>query len=436
MWIVIFIGILLRLWLVSKGFHGDIITQAGWGKWIFENGLSGFYENKVWTYGWPNHPPIISWTYAWGFYFYHWLLTLFILTGSFIAEHHLGAGHIPAYYRFVQWWGDTKYIDTPFKYGELVSMKFLPIVGDLVLIFLIYKIVLYLYSDKTAKIAVGAYMLSPFSWYESGLWGQNDQLGLVFLILAFLAGWKKKREWLAPIFMAFSIMLKPTAFIFGPLLVWVTIKDKTSFWRAVVGAVLTGIGYYLLVINISKLDFWTFNLNLQKQMFVKGEVWTWVNTFNLWRIITPHLTEYSIRFLGLSYNLWGYILFLGFNIWAFKISQSRSLVMVLKSMFVVGFSGWMVLNSMHERYLFPAIVLGLILVSGLKKYWIYWLLLSLIFWVNMYNGWWTPESFDWLKYSLTFDNYFDGIIPRILAGINLLLMAKMFMMISNSSKKI
>jgi hypothetical protein len=45
---VIAVGLLLRIVLSSLAFHGDIVTQAGWGKWIYENGVKGFYENNVW----------------------------------------------------------------------------------------------------------------------------------------------------------------------------------------------------------------------------------------------------------------------------------------------------------------------------------------------------------------------------------------------------
>jgi len=61
-----------------------------------------------------------------------WIYTLLIVGGSFIANHHLGANHLKWFYQFVQWWGNTKYSDTPFKFGELISMKLIPVAGDLV----------------------------------------------------------------------------------------------------------------------------------------------------------------------------------------------------------------------------------------------------------------------------------------------------------------
>ena len=37
----------------------------------------------------------------------------------------------------------------------------------------------------------------------------------------------------------------------------------------------------------------------KKEMFVKGEWWTWANSFNFWRIVTGYLTNFNIKILRL-----------------------------------------------------------------------------------------------------------------------------------------
>jgi hypothetical protein len=423
LWGLISLGIILRICLTPLAFHGDLVTQTEWGRWIYDHGIRGFYENNIWTYSWPNHPPIISWVYGIGINIYHGLYTLFIVGGSFIANHHLGAGHLRWFYQFVEWWGNAKYADSSLKIGELLSLKVLPILGDGVLAFMIYKIVLKKVDKTKARLAAGLYLFSPFSWYESALWGQNDQLGLIFLLAAFWLLTQKKWAWMTPIMMTISVLLKPTAFIFGPLLIWVAIKDKATIKQIFLGGVLALLGYFWLSRQFSSRDFWTFNVNLQRQIFVKGEIWTWLNTFNLWRIITGYLTNYRQLFLGINLKIWGYVMFAGVNILAFKICRKREWLEILKAMFIVGFGGWMTMVTMHERYLFPAIVTGLLLAMENSKLMKYWVILSLIFAVNMFTGWWYPESFQWLKNFLTWGgNALDGPVPKILAGINLGLM--------------
>jgi len=51
-------------------------------------------------------------------------------------------------------------------------------------------------------------------------------------------------------------------------------------------------------------------------------------------------------------------MFGGVNVLAFKISRKRGWWEVLKAMFIIGFGGWMTMVTMHERYLFPAVVIG------------------------------------------------------------------------------
>ena len=122
-------------------------------------------------------------------------------------------------------------------------------------------------------------------------------------------------------------------------------------------------------------------------------------------------------------------MFLGVNILAFFISRKRDLEGMWKAIFIVSFGGWMTMVTMHERYLFPAIVVGLILAAENLKLMKYWVVLSLVFAVNMFTGWWYPESWGWLKNLLIWGgNIFDGPVPKIFSAINLGLMIVMIRM--------
>ncbi len=433
---VILVAIILRLALTPTIFHGDIIAQAGWGKWIFDNGIKGFYENNVWIYVWPNQPPLISLLYSWGFEIYAQINTGLILLGDFIARNRLGASYMPWLYTFIVWWGTEMFSDTPFKVGQLISMKLWPIAADFVLAYIIFVIVKKATDVKKAKLVTVVYLLSPFVWYESGMWGQHDQLGLIFLLLAFMAMVSERYSFWSPLLMMTSILLKPTALFFGPLLFWVGMKNKTVFLKMMAGSVLALAEYYWITRIFSDYSFVSFSVSLKNQMFVKGEIMTWANTFNLWRVITGYITDYKNIFLGLTLKTWGYVMFVPIYLLGLKISQKRDWWSVLKAMFVVGFGGWMTMVTMHDRYLFPAVVLGLILSSKETRLWKYWVVMSVIFWINMYNGWWTPKFMDWLRYILTFDNEMDGMVPKILSMVNVWLMVRMFGIVRKDKKSL
>ena len=210
-------AIVLRIVMAPLVFHGDTLIQASWGQIIQNQGPKGFYEGSFWTYISPNQPPLITLVYSWGFKVYLGLNNIFIRSGLFITKHNLGAEQIKWWYGFISWWDKAKYAATPFKWGELISMKLFPIFGDGVLAVMIYQIVQKLTDKKKAMWAVIIYLFSPFSWYESALWGQHDQLELIFLLAAFLMMVSNKYEVMAPLMMAISIVLKPTALMFGPL---------------------------------------------------------------------------------------------------------------------------------------------------------------------------------------------------------------------------
>ena len=102
--VVVILALVIRIASTPMTFHGDILVQAGWGKWIFEHGIRGFYENNVWIYGWPNQPLLVNLIYSWGFNVYSTIYTGIILLGNFIASNHLGAAHLPWLYSFTEWW--------------------------------------------------------------------------------------------------------------------------------------------------------------------------------------------------------------------------------------------------------------------------------------------------------------------------------------------
>lgn len=393
--------------------HDDIVVQAGWGHWIYENkSMYGFYENNKWIYGWPNQPPLISYLYGCGFRIHEGLNTAMVGLGNFIALNRLGASHIPWYYKFAVWFSADKFENTPYDHGQLISLKLIPIFADLVLAGLFYWIVKKYNNGKKALIISALYLLSPFSWYESALWGQHDQMSLIFVLLAFLA---LTNKWiiLAPLLWAISIWIKSTGLIFAPLLVWGAIRNKVSFTKFLVGSILTLGVYYLTVTAISPNNFITFNLNLIKQMFAKGDYATWVNTFNFWRLVTPFQTDSRNLFLGISYSIWGYLIFGAINIYAFWQGRKRDFWSMMRALFIISFGGWLFMSTMHERYLFTAIGSGLLLTTQYPKISKYWMVLSLVFWLNMYWAWWKPTEWDWIKNIVAGQN--EGLVAKLLS---------------------
>lgn len=418
--VLIFIStFIFRLAITNTAMHDDILVQSGWGHWIYENkSMYGFYENTNWIYGWPNQPQLISFLYGFGFTIHEWLNTSIVSVGNFIALNHLGASHIPWLYKFSSWFSQEFYSNSPYLRGQLISLKLIPIIADFGLAFLIYFFVKKVSNTKKAIFFSLLYLILPFSWYESAIWGQHDQLGFIFLFLAFLSLRNEKWRIFSPLMFLISVCLKTTGLIFTPLFLWLAIGNKKSFIKIVLGTIIAIFMYFILVKLISPNNFIVFNLNLQKQMFFKGDWATYVNSFNFWNLTTGFLTDSRNIFFGLSYKIWGYLIFGIFYIYSFYISQKRDFWSSIKAMFIVGFSGWLFMTTMHERYLFAAIILGLILSVKYKKIFKFWLILSLIFGLNLYYAWWQPEFFSYLKNILEWQgNLISKLLSLMMIGI-------------------
>lgn len=422
---LLLLSLILRVFLTPLAVHGDLIIQSGWGLWLSTHGPYGFYENNVWIYGWPNHPPLISLIYGFAFKLNDFLNTFFVAISTFIATHHLGAAHLKWWFDFVKWFGKESYYGTPFKIGQFISLKLVMIISDLVLGGIIYHLARGKFSQKKATAFSALYLLSPFSFYLSSSWGQSDQLGFLFLFMSFILLVKNK-SYLAPLIFICSALLKPTSLIFLPLFIWVSLQKKPNIKSLIGGLVLVLISLFLTLKIFSWEDPYHFGNLVIHAMFDKGEVWTWVSAFNFWRIITPELTPHATKFLFLSLNFWGYLLFGLGNLIAFYLDRSRNFLDTVISLFIVSFSGFLFITAMHERYFFTSIATGLILAIYYPKILKYWLVISLIYFINLYHGWWYPDWLDPLRQVLVWQG---GVITKALSLVNLLVFFKLITLI-------
>lgn len=409
-----------RLWLSIQSMHTDLIITAGWGQWISSHGPKGFYENSVWVYGWPTQPMVANLLYGWSFSFYERLNTLFVNISSFIAYHRLVPTKFWWWFNFVRWFGSAHYGATSFQYGELILMKVPTILADLGIALFIFFLGKGVVGQKKSLLLTTIYLFSPFSWYGSGVWGQTDQLAFLVVLVALVltpAG----LSLFSPLVIMVAILIKPTALIFIPLWLWVVAKRDIKRLAAVALGSLAALAlYYWLVRMFSDLPLTIFDDNLKRIVFVKGAPVTWVSAFNFWRLVTHRGWLSSDFLLGIPFKLWADLIYGLFYLAALWRCRKRNLRGILEAIFIVGFAGWMFLMTMHERYFFPAVAAGLMLVIYEKRLLKYWLVLSVVFFLNLYYGY--PPQWGFLRQILSWQG---DLVPRILSAINLILLLRM-----------
>lgn len=415
-WIILvfFAAFVLRLSLTSLGFHDDIYSNTAWGKWIFENGPRGFYQASGWIYSSPTQPPLISLLYGFNHYLYDRLMSLFSNMGVWIATYHLAPTKWIWFFDFSQWFGNSMYGQTPFKFGALISMKIVAIVADLAIAGVLYLLA----RHRTAKPILwsAAYLFSPFSWYISALWGQYDQTSLFFLLVAFIF-LIKRYLLLAPLLLLISIELKPTSLIFVPLFLWVYFKQQPKIKEVLFGVISSLVLFVYSVWLFTDHNIFDFVQNeLLPRIFAKSEPRVSTNAFNFWRVFIGNaaLNQDVVLFL-VPTKIWGYLIFALAYVFSLKLLKSINPENIFKSLFIIGGCGFLFLTNMLDRYFFAGIVFLLVVTvykTGLFKY---WLILSFVFWLNLFNQWWFPSGFDFLREILIWQN---SLISRLLAAIN------------------
>lgn len=414
--VLVFLALALRLVLAPTFFHLDILSQAYWGEWIYNNGTKQFYYNGTWVYAWPTQPPLVNLVYAFDFWLYKWSLDVFVFIASYVVPH-LAPTYMLWYFDFVKWYTDAQYPESYLKIGFFLAIKFVAIVADL-LIALVIFLMLKKDNVKKALLLSSLYLFSPFSFYISALWGQYDQVSFLFLLLSV---WMliRKDVIFSPLLFTISVSMKPTSLIFVPLFLWVYFSLRKSIWQYILGIVLA-VGAALLSVAIYTNDniFHFINNDLKNKVFFKSGFRVSTNSFNFWHIFTgDNAREHFTPYLGIPAYVWGWVFFGIINVLGVMAVKGNTKKSILTGFSIVGLGGWLFMINMLERYFFAGVTFSLILLFYHPQFFKYWLVVSLIFWVNLYHGWWVPRSWEWLHQLIIWN---DHTVTRILSLLNVI----------------
>lgn len=396
----------------------------------------GFYENNIWIYAWPTQPPLVNLLYGFDNWLYINLLETFRLIGNMIVRYHLAPGHMIWWFEFTKWFDTAKVSsESVFSTGYLVSIKLLPIFSDLGIAGIIYWIsrrVVKSYSSYTDShltplIFPAVYLLSPFTWYLSSLWGQYDGVAFLPLLIAFLLESKRKLGAFTPFLIATSIAIKPTGLLLLPLFIFIYFRNKHKIYEIVSAGILISVLFWATTKVFTEQDVIHYSSNvLYGKIFLKAASRLSANAFNFWRIIqSSGVQTQDAIVLFLPAYFWSIFAYLFLNTIAFTAAKKISTQTILRSVFIVSAGSWLFMTNMLDRYFFAGVVSGLIVCIYDIKLLKYWFFLSLIFALNLFNQWWFPESFTYLKTILLWQN---TLSTKILAVVNIFIFWKMLSM--------
>lgn len=265
-------------------------------------------------------------------------------------------------------------------------IKISVIFADIAAGYLIAKIISKV-NPKFATTAFLLYVLNPIVIFNGSVWGQIDGILTLFLLLSSYFIFESKKPHLAGVFFALSFLIKPQAIAFVPvglLAMWVykyKLKDYLTFAIA---------GFSVLVF-LSIPFFPSDNIlglvNLVEKM-TEHYNYTSLFAYNFWAIIGMWKSDAQI-FLGITYHVWGLILYAVSLLLAFlslkeKLSQKKTVYLAFALAF---FASFLFPTRVHERYLFPMFAY-LLVAAGLSKnklLKVLYIILSLLHLINLYH---------------------------------------------------
>lgn len=351
-------ALLLRLLLSPFGtYEGDMSSWVGWGNRLQEVGFGRFYE-------------------AWSDY-------------------------LPGYLYILLLWGKLFNFlwQSSLRVSAEIFFKLPAILSDVLTGYLIYRIAKRWVGEENALVSSILYLFNPAVLANSTLWGQVDSV-LTLSVLLTIWLFLKEKLILAPFFLAFSCVTKPQGFLLIPLVFLILLKKRSR--------------QDLLIFSTASLlffliFFWPFVGEAPLVRFawerfqatLNQYPYTSLNAFNLWGIGNLVWKKDSLKFLGISYQIWGLVFFGSLYLFALSSFSKRLKKKILSNLpalviflAVVSYASFNLLTRVHERHLFPVFAF-LALASAFKpKLWVIYFFSSLLYVLNLHFAYvWLTQNF-------------------------------------------
>ncbi|MBI2011981.1 hypothetical protein HYS91_04390 [Candidatus Daviesbacteria bacterium] len=334
---VFIVALIIRLTLATL--PGMVIDMSAWFAWavrLNEFGFSKFYSDEVWT------------------------------------------NYLPGYLYILAFLGAFKNFFSITDYNFYYLLKMPAIIADLILAFLVFKL---LGKKKLALFAAIVVLFNPAFLFNSSIWGQIDSILTLFLFLS-IYYLNSKRLTLSSIFIALAILIKPQAIALVPVYCFYLLKYPSL--RHFLQLTLSSIA----VIFFLSLPFFPSEpiLGIWKLFFRMVEDYQFISlyAYNFWGMIGFWINDSTI-WQGISYKHWGYILLIFYWLIIFYSYFKRKFFFF--SLSTLAFLSFFFLPTrVHERYLYPALIFLIIFAIQIKNKWLILLyfILSLIHFLNLY----------------------------------------------------
>jgi dolichyl-phosphate-mannose--protein O-mannosyl transferase len=236
------------------------------------------------------------------------------------------------------------------------------LVADFALALITYVLAIRLDRRAWALAAMLIVALNPALLYDTVIWGQSDSVPALLILMSLVCALDSDLD-LSWGVAGLAVLVKPQALLYIPVLaLWTLVKSGLK------GAVRGGLAFLLVaVVVIAPFQLnqpwgWIFSLYRSTAAYYHE---TSVNAFNFLALIGGLREPDSTSIVGLSFFTVGLALLgalYGFIAW--MLARRASAEIFLCAVSLALFGSFMVGPRMHERYLYPALVLMAPLTVG------------------------------------------------------------------------
>lgn len=274
-------------------------------------------------------------------------------------------------------------------------VKLAPTLFDIATSALIYFFVRKHLTLNQSLLATALYAFNPAILFNVAVWGQFDAIYTFFLLVSLIFVLKSKPEASAAVF-AVALLTKPQSIALLPLIAFLIYK-KDGLKRLATSVVTFVATIFVVILPFQWSNPVTFLSNIYFGAY-SGYEFTSINAFNLWGMFGLWMSDSGGLFV-VGWALFG--VFAAFTLYVMhkRFHVSGEMLIALFAAFMLIFSFFMLPTRIHERYLFPAISLLVLMVPFVKKIRPFYVVLTGTLLVNQ-------------AYVLSFLNRPDPFIPQ------------------------
>jgi Gpi18-like mannosyltransferase len=254
-------------------------------------------------------------------------------------------------------------------------------------------------TEKRARLWGLAMLLHPAAIYLSSLWGQTDAVysALLFASIACLVG---RKPGFAGALFAASMLHKPNALLFVPVIGLLTLRDLKTFVRFAMTWALVMVATHLYFL-VSGSE-WTYLTLLSSSSDRANNGFG--NALNFWRTVFGEgmwgrpARDACIGAVSCYAIAWGTVCVLSLPFlwitWSLRKAASDRASVIFGAASSVSAATYIFATGMHERYLFPYILLAIPFAQrGWLQATVYWSI-STLYLVSIMDHWRPVPWFD------------------------------------------